>query len=267
MTDSRILAGITVGETDSVDVDSTTDAYIARNHIEVGDDGVALKSGMGACGRAFARPTANVTIEDNLFNFSGGVAIGSEMSGDVRNIVVRHNVLRGDTHAQPRLWTWGPRAITIKSERGRGGIVENALVYNTTCIDCDQIARITMGGSSPLLNKIATPIVRNVTVQLVRGTTEELGFFQGLPESPVGMNFIDVVVTPLRIVDEYGGNISEYTNCTALSPYGIGLRNDPPVCSLVEHTRNLPNVPAIARQSTQPRSRTCQAACSLRSRG
>ena len=121
VTDSTILAGITVGETDGVDVDSTVGAYIARNHIEVGDDGVALKSGMGACGRRFGRPTANVIIENNFFNFSGGVAIGSEMSGGVRNVTVQHNVLRGDSHNQPDLWTWGPRVLTIKSDRGRGG--------------------------------------------------------------------------------------------------------------------------------------------------
>ena len=59
------------------------------------------------------------------FNFSGGVAIGSEMSGGVHNVTVQHNVLRGDSHAQPALWTWGPRVLTIKSDRGRGGIVED----------------------------------------------------------------------------------------------------------------------------------------------
>jgi polygalacturonase len=178
VTGCKILAGITVGETDGVDVDSTVGAYIAHNHIEVGDDGVALKSGMGACGRAFGEPTANVTIEHNFFNFSGGVAIGSEMSGGVRDVLIQHNVLRGDSHNQKDLWTWGPRVLTIKSTRGRGGVVENIMVYNTTCIDCDQIARVTMGGGGLMMNAAATPVVRNVTVQLVRGTTEELGFFQ-----------------------------------------------------------------------------------------
>ena len=200
---------------------------------------------MGKCGRAFARPTENVTIEHNFFNFSGGVAIGSEMSGGVRDVIVRHNVLRGDAHNQPHLWTWGPRVLTIKSDRGRGGIVENVFVYNTTCYDCDQIARITMlTPGSHMLGSTATPIVRNVTVELVRGTCEETGFFQGLPESPLQMNFIDVVVTPLRKLDEYGGNASAgYRNCSGQSPHGIGLRNSPPVCGLTEHPRMLPNVP------------------------
>ena len=48
-------------------------------------------------------------------------SIGSEMSGGVRNVTVQHNVLRGDSHNQPDLWTWGPRVLTIKSDRGRGG--------------------------------------------------------------------------------------------------------------------------------------------------
>ena len=96
-------------------------------------------------------------------------------------------------------------------------------------------------------------------MQLVRGTCEETGFFQGVPESPLGINFIDVVVKPLRKLDEFGnrdflnpmcdwtpsdtnagGNASAgYANCSALSPYGIGLRNSPPVCSLTEHERQV----------------------------
>ena len=62
---------------------------------------MALKSGMDQCGRSFARPTQNVTITNNFFNFSGGVAFGSEMSGNVKDVYVAHNILRGDAHNQP----------------------------------------------------------------------------------------------------------------------------------------------------------------------
>ena len=41
---------------------------LAGNHIECGDDGVALKSGSDWCGRQWATPTVNVTIERNFFN-------------------------------------------------------------------------------------------------------------------------------------------------------------------------------------------------------
>jgi hypothetical protein len=98
-------------------------------------------------------------------------------------------------------------------------------------------------GTPAMLSRVATPIVRNVTVRLVRGTCEEPGFFQGLPDSPLQMNFFDVVVTPLRKLDEFGGNTSAgYANCSALSPVGIGMRNSPPVCSLGQHRRYLPAV-------------------------
>lgn len=106
---------------------------------------------------------------------------------------------RGDANSQPALWTWGPRVLTIKSKRGRGGTIKNIYIYNTTCIDCDQVcnsfgttlspshatcncqvARIAMyDPADPITAAEGTPHVRNVTVHLVRGTAEEPGFFQG----------------------------------------------------------------------------------------
>ena len=74
---------------------------------KVGDDGVAIKSGMDYCGRQYGQPSRNIFVENDFFNFSGGVAFGSEMSGGVANVTVRNNVLRGDAHAHPELWTWG----------------------------------------------------------------------------------------------------------------------------------------------------------------
>ena len=68
LTNSKILNPIMAPETDGVDVDSSANVYIAGNHIECGDDGVALKSGSDWCGRQWATPTVNVTIERNFFN-------------------------------------------------------------------------------------------------------------------------------------------------------------------------------------------------------
>ena len=144
VTDSRIINPIMQSQTDGVNIDSSANVYIARNFIQCGDDGVVLKSGSDWCGRQWATPTVNVTIEHNHFNFSGGqLAFGSDMSGGVRDVLVQHNVMHGDAHRQPHLWNWGPRVIVLKTGRGRGGVIENVLVRNTTCIDCDQIARIS----------------------------------------------------------------------------------------------------------------------------
>eukprot|EP00929_Paragymnodinium_shiwhaense_P112120 TRINITY_DN80375_c0_g1_i1.p1 TRINITY_DN80375_c0_g1~~TRINITY_DN80375_c0_g1_i1.p1 ORF type:complete len:1176 (+),score=130.90 TRINITY_DN80375_c0_g1_i1:88-3615(+) len=232
VTNCKIITGIRHRNTDGIDVDSSQNVYIANNHIETGDDGVAIKSGMDYCGRQFGVPSQNVTIERNFFNFTGGVAFGSESSGGIKDVLVQHNVLRGDAHRQPDLWTWGPRVVTIKPPRGRGGIIENIRIYNMTCIDCDQVMRVVQQTSLPLTNMTATPVVRNVTVELVRGTCEEPGIFQGLPEAPLGISMIDVQVTGYRK--------SHYEGCSLDSPYGIGIRNSPPACGLVETPRYLP---------------------------
>ena len=216
LTNSKILNPITAPETDGVDVDSSANVYIADNHIECGDDGVALKSGSDWCGRQWATPTVNVTIERNYFNFSGGqLAFGSDMSGGVRNVLVQHNILRGDAHRQPQLFSWGPRVIVLKTGRGRGGVIENIRVFNTTCIDCDQLVRIAydyVTMPTPQ-NMSATPVFRNVTVEGVYGTIEEAGFFHCIPESSPEMHFNDINV-------RYLTNRSEFVGCGSGCPVG-----------------------------------------------
>lgn len=97
MTHSRIINPILQSETDGIDVDSSANVYIGHNFIQCGDDGVSLKSGSDWCGRQWATPTVNVTVEFNHFNFTGGqLAFGSDMSGGVRDVLVQHNVLVGN---------------------------------------------------------------------------------------------------------------------------------------------------------------------------
>jgi unsaturated rhamnogalacturonyl hydrolase len=70
-------------------------------------------------------PCENVVVRHfvarNVITGSGGIVIGSEMSGGVRNIYV-HDALFKDCD----------RGIRLKSTRGRGGIVENLLFENIT---------------------------------------------------------------------------------------------------------------------------------------
>ena len=193
------MNNVTASQTDGIDIDSTRNAYIAHNYISTGDDGIAFKSGMDFCGRKFNTPTTNATAEYNYFNFSGGIAIGSEMSGGISDIVAQHNIMRGDANRQPELWTWGPRVITLKGCRGRGGTIENVYIYNTTCIDCDQVIRVTFQNGQPFTNISATPFVKNVTLKKVQGTCETVGFFQSLPEAPIEMSVFDVVFDELYL--------------------------------------------------------------------
>ena len=100
---------------DGIDIDSCRNVAVTDSTIDAGDDVICLKSGKDAEGRKAARPTENVTITGcTLGHGHGGIAIGSEMSGGVRNVTVSHCVLRGTDDA-----------LRFKSVRGRGGVVEN----------------------------------------------------------------------------------------------------------------------------------------------
>ena len=244
VTDSRIINPILQSQTDGVDIDSSANVYIARNFIQCGDDGVVLKSGSDWCGRQWATPTVNVTIEHNYFNFSGGqLAFGSDMSGGIRDVLVQHNTMHGDAHRQPHLFDWGPRVIVLKTGRGRGGVIENVMVLNTTCIDCDQIVRIsyTYVTMSEPQNVSATPVFRNITIRGVHGTAEEPGFFRCVPETAPVMHFEDIDVM-------YLSNRTDYVGCGQGCPLGTAINAKPPVCDLQpRHTQDTSLVGCLAK--------------------
>jgi len=107
-----------VGNNDGVDPDSCSDVLIQNSHFETGDDAIVIKSGRDQDGWAVARPSENIIIRKNVF--AGklyGFAIGSEMSGGVRNIYVEDCEVRS-----------GRAAIYTKANLDRGGIVENVFV-------------------------------------------------------------------------------------------------------------------------------------------
>jgi len=106
--------------TDGIDPDSCSNVHIADCHIDVGDDCIAIKSGCEEDGRRLLRPCQNVTISNcTMLHGHGGVVIGSEMSGGVRNVAITNCVFCGTD-----------RGIRLKSRRGRGNAVEDLRVDN-----------------------------------------------------------------------------------------------------------------------------------------
>ncbi|WP_338285608.1 glycoside hydrolase family 28 protein [Luteolibacter sp. LG18] len=99
---------------DGVDPDSCRDVLIEHCVFGTGDDCVVLKSGYNEDGWRVARPTENVIMRHcSSKHGHGGLVIGSEMSGDVRNVFMHDCEFEGTD-----------RAIRIKSRSGRGGVVE-----------------------------------------------------------------------------------------------------------------------------------------------
>jgi polygalacturonase len=100
---------------DGIDPDSCKNVLIEHCRFDTGDDCVVLKSGYNEDGWRVRRPTENVVMRHCTSNRGhGGLVIGSEMSGDVRNVYMCDCRFGGTD-----------RAIRIKSKRGRGGVVEN----------------------------------------------------------------------------------------------------------------------------------------------
>lgn len=71
----------------SIDPDSTRNLRIVDCTIDVGDDCIAIKSGTEEISSPL--PSENITITGcTMLHGHGGVVLGSEMSGGIRNVVI-----------------------------------------------------------------------------------------------------------------------------------------------------------------------------------
>lgn len=107
---------------DGVNPDSSAHVLIEDSHFNTGDDAVAIKSGRDREGRNLAMRSENIVIRNNTFErVHNGVAIGSELSGGVRNIVIE-NCRFGS----------GGNLIYFKSNLDRGGEIAGVVVRDIT---------------------------------------------------------------------------------------------------------------------------------------
>jgi polygalacturonase len=106
--------------TDGINPDSCRNVHISNCAISAGDDCITIKSGKETAGRDNLLPCENITVTNcTMAHGHGGVVIGSEMSGSVRQVVISNCVFLGTD-----------RGLRLKSRRGRGGIVEDIRVSN-----------------------------------------------------------------------------------------------------------------------------------------
>jgi polygalacturonase len=172
--------------TDGINPDSCRNVHISDCDISVGDDCITIKSGRDADGRRVNRPAENYTITNcTMAHGHGGVVIGSEMSGGVRNITIANCVFDGTE-----------RGIRIKSARGRGGVIEDIRVSNVVMrkIGREAVVLTTFYEKSapePLSER--TPVYRNIRFSGLTGDARVAGDLTGLAEQPLeGISFTDV---------------------------------------------------------------------------
>jgi polygalacturonase len=174
-----IRAAHNIISSDGIDVDSSKNVRITGCDIDVNDDCIAIKSGKDEDGRRVNRPAEDIIVEKCRFRYGhGGVSMGSEMSGGIRKVEIRNCIMEADN--------WAP--IRFKSQPSRGGVVEDITYRDLILKDTRKAFEFNMAWrmrpplkppSDPL------PVVRNVKIINVSGTTDNVGDMRGLKDSPV----------------------------------------------------------------------------------
>ena len=96
--------------TDGFDPESCRGVRVYGARFSVGDDCVAIKSGKLYSGMKYRRPCEDIDIAwCAMLDGHGGVTVGSEMAGGVKNLRVRNCLMRGND-----------RGLRVKTRRGRG---------------------------------------------------------------------------------------------------------------------------------------------------
>jgi len=150
---------------DGCDPECSTDVLIESCEFDTGDDCIAIKSGRNRDGRRVNVPCENVVVRNcRMKDGHGGVSIGSEVSGGIRNVFMENN--RMDS---PHL----DRALRIKTNSFRGGALENFYFRNNTV---GEVARAVIdidfyyeeGPGGPFTPSVRNVMVENVTSQRSR---------------------------------------------------------------------------------------------------
>ncbi|MDP3178463.1 MAG: glycoside hydrolase family 28 protein [Spirochaetaceae bacterium] len=203
--------------TDGINPDSCSSVRIIGCFVSVGDDCITIKAGTEDEKPGLRRPCEDIVVADCVLERGhGGVVIGSEMSGGVRNVVVSNCVLKGTD-----------RGIRMKSRRGRGGSVERVRVSNIVMDDvlcpftmnlryaCGSWGNPLVADRGPRPAGEGTPTFRDISFNGITATNVRLAaaWLDGLPERPIeGVSFFDVSVgmggsdapAPVEMSDDAG---------------------------------------------------------------
>jgi len=117
------VRGVTINSlgpnNDGCNPESCRDVLIEKCDFTAGDDCIAIKSGRNFDGRRINVPSENIIVRNcRMRDGHGGVSLGSEASGGIRNIYIRDCRMGGSDLL---------RALRLKSNSYRGGYIENIL--------------------------------------------------------------------------------------------------------------------------------------------
>ncbi len=212
----KIQTPKTARNTDGIDPSSSTNVTIAYCEITTGDDDVAIKTGASG-------PSTHMTIAHNHFYSGHGMSIGSGTSGGVSAIRVSDLTLDGTDYG-----------IRIKSDRSRGGVVEDVSYENVCMRDVPNPLLLTSMYTTFPGEKL--PVYRNILLKNVHSVTPGWITFLGLDAAhKLGVTLDDVTVQGLRTGDVRIEN----------ADLAGAVRDAPAVCNFPAFP-SIPSAPAAA---------------------
>jgi polygalacturonase len=163
---------------DGCDPEASRDVLIENCTFSTGDDCIAVKSGRNRDGRRVGVPCENVLIRNcTMKDGHGGVSIGSEVSGGIKNIRIERCHM-----SSPNL----QRALRVKTNSYRGGMIED---INFSQIQIGQVAESAIevdffyeeGEGGPF-----QPVVRNILVSHITCDKSKYAIFlRGYASDPI----------------------------------------------------------------------------------
>lgn len=165
-----------VPSSDGVDIDSSSNILMTNVYTNVTDDCLSIKSGKNEDGRRVARPSMNILVQNCNFDGGHGVAMGSEISGCIRNVVIE-NCICGEGNRAP---------VRFKSQPSRGGVVENITFKDFTLNNCGTFIDANMIWRMVEDYEPYNPrtVLRDIKVINVSGTAKTVGSIIGDPAAP-----------------------------------------------------------------------------------
>jgi len=191
---------------DGCDPESSSGVLIEGCTFDTGDDCIAIKSGRNADGRRLHAPSENIIVQNcTMKDGHGGVTLGSECSGGIRNVYAR-----GCQMDSPHL----DRILRFKNNAMRGGVIEHVYMRD---IDAGQVAgpaieidfQYEEGPNGPF-----TPVVRDVQVENVTcrqaGTALSLRGYKNAPVQDVRLRHLrfEKVAKP-NVIENVEGLVME----------------------------------------------------------
>lgn len=227
------VRGVTVDShgpnNDGCDPESCKDVLIENCIFNTGDDCIAIKSGRNDDGRRIGVPSENIIVRNSTMKDGhGGVVMGSEISGGVRNVFVENCKMDS-----PNL----DRALRFKSNAKRGGVVENIFMRN---VEIGRVSEAVLtidflyetGANGP-----HKPVVRNIQIENVTSASSPrvmwIAGFAGATADDI--RFIDCTFRGVETSEQlaHAGSIS-FKNVT-IEPAKKGRSRNSPEAKPTSH--------------------------------